>query len=341
MDYNFKNIEQSLDNLPFQDRLTSVFNLFKHTFTIIGHDEDILKPWIRMLIYNSIMIISFFYGWLGWWLDLPLEGWMIFLAVVLFIYKYFYHNKQEMRMSWIVYETIIGHDPSYSGAVEACKPIQSQTRKIAWLDIAMAFMKKGKLVGSGFVMMLVRLFISGIGEVWDLINHYLLPSVAVDRLDIMPGVKKMKKLKSQVPESLVGVFGIDFLGNVTRRIVVPVYIVLGIISIGLGVWLAGPLPFTEIEGTEGAKYWFETLPFTWIPLVLALMLGKMFSSFIESTVTAIKVIYFTIFYTKITHPEKIKSELQDELVDYLKLDGVQKVDDLDSQNVEPNPNPAT
>lgn len=341
MDYNFKNIDQSFDNLPFQDRLTSVFNLFKHTFTVIGHDEDILKPWIRMLIYNSIMITGFFYAWLGWWFTLPLEGWMLSLAVVLFIYKHFYLNKQEMRMSWIVYETIIGNDPSYPGAVEACKPVQSQTRKIAGLDILMTFVRRGKWFGSGFLMVLIRLFISGVEEVWDLINHYLLPSVAVDKLDITPAVKKMKKLKNQVPESLVGVFGIDFLGDVTRNIVVPIYFVLGILSIGLGVWLAGPLPFSEIEGTEGAQYWFETLSFTWIPLVIAGMLGKLFSNFIERTVTAVKVIYFTIFYTKITHPERIKSELQAELVDYLKLESIDQVDDLDSQNVQPSPNPAS
>ena len=340
MDYSFEKIEDSLDNLSFPNRLKSVWSLFKHTFTIIGHDEDILVPWYRLLIYNAVMVTAFFYGWLGWWLDLPLEGWMIFLAVVLFIYKYFYYNKQEMRMSWIVYETVIGNDPDYSSAVTACKPMKSQTRKLAWLDIAMAFVQKGKFVGSGIVQKLINLVISGVGEVWDLINHYLLPSVAVDKLDITPGVKKMKKLKDQVPESLVGVFGIDFLGSVTRQIVVPVYLVLGILAIGLGVGLGGALPSTEIQGTEGAQYWFETLQFTWIPVVIALMLGKLFSSFIAQTVTAVKVIYFTIFYTKITHPNRIKPELQAELVDYLKLKGVDEVEDLNKQDTHPAPSPA-
>lgn len=339
MDYSFDNIEDSLDNLSFPDRLKSVWSLFKHTFTIIGHDEDILVPWYRLLIYNTVMVIAFFYGWLGWWLDLPLEGWMIFLAIVLFIYKYFYYNKQEMRMSWIVYEVVVGNDPDYPSSVAACKSIQSQIRKIAWLDIGMTFIQKGKWAGGGFLMILVRLFLSGVEEVWDLINHYLLPSVAVDKLDITPGVKKMKKLKSQIPESLVGVFGIDFLGSVTRQIVVPVYLVLGVLAIGLGVGLAGYVPSSEIQGSENAKYWFETLQFTWIPVVVALMIGKLFSSIIAQTVTAVKVIYFTIFYTKITHPNRIKPELQADLVDYLKLKGVDEVDDLDKQDTDPAPNP--
>src|SRR5699024_7835689 len=331
MDFSFDKIEQSFDNLSFPDRLTSVFQLFKSTFIVIGHDEDILKPWFRLLIYNTIMVVAFFYGWLGWWLELPLEGWMIFLAILLFFYKYFYYNKQEMRMSWIVYEAIIGHDPDYPSAVTACKPVKSQIRKLAWIDIAMAAVNKGKFVGSGVAQKIINLVISGIGAVWDLVNPYLLPSVAVDNLDISPAVKRMKKLTSQVPESLVGVFGIDFLGSVTRSIATPVYIVLGIIAIGLGVWLGSYLPSTEIQGAEGAKYWFESLQFTWIPVVVALMLGKLFSSFIAQTVTAVKVIYFTVFYTKISHPESIKPELQSDLVDYLKLEGVDEVEDLDKQ----------
>ncbi|GAA5522602.1 hypothetical protein LQ318_12680 [Aliifodinibius salicampi] len=335
MGFDFKKAEQSLDNLSFPDRLKSVGHLVKHTFTIIGEDEDIIKPWIRMLIYNLVMVSGLFYAWLGWWYDLPLEGWGLFLAIILFIYKYFYYNKQEMRMSHIVYETIIGNDPSYKSAVTACKPVQSQTRKIAWLDIGMSFINKAKFTGGGFLMMLIRFFIAGIGEVWDLVNHYLLPSVAVDRLDIKPAVKKMKKLKSQVPESLVGVFGIDFLGSVTRQIVVPIYIGLAIISIGLGIWLSGYLPSTEIQGSETpTEYWFTTLQFSWVPVIIGLWIGKIISSAIERTVTGVKVIYFTIFYTKITHPERIMDKMQDDLLDYLKLKEVDEVKDLDKQETE-------
>ncbi|SMO81727.1 hypothetical protein [Fodinibius sediminis] len=341
MDLDFKKAEQALDNLSFSERLKSIGNLVKHTFTIIGKDEDIIKPWIRMLIYNLIMVSGLFYAWLGWWYDLPLEGWSLFLAIALFFYKYFYYNKQEVRLSHIVYETIIGNDPSFTSAVAACKPIQSQTRKIAWIDIGMAFVGKAKQQsGGGFLMTLIRFFINGVEEVWDLINHYLLPSVAVDHLDITPAVKKMKKLKDQVPESLVGVFGIDFLGSVTRKIVLPIYFGLGIVSIALGIYLAGSLPSTVIQGAEvPTDYWFETLQFSWIPVIIALWMGKLFSSVIERTVTGIKVIYFTIFYTKITHPDRIMDSLQEELVDYLKLEEVDEVENLDEQGVEA-PSPA-
>ncbi len=332
MSFDFTKATQSFDKLPFQNRLKAVGNLAKSTLSVIGKDEDIVKPWFRMLIYNFVMVSGFFYGIMGWWFELPLEGWMFFLAVVLFIYKYFYYNKQEMRMSWIVYETVIGNDPSYKGSVGASKEIQSTTRKIAWLDIAMAFIQRGKWFGGGMLMILIRLFISGLEEAWDLVNHYLLPSVAVDKLNITPAVKKMKKLKDQVPEALVGVFGIDFLGDVAKRVMIPVYIILIITSVALGILLAGYLPSSTIQGAEQpTAYWFTTLQFSWVPLIVALYLGKLFGSFLTVTVTGIKVVYFTVFYTRITHPDRIMESMQEELTDYLKLDIVDDVENLDQQ----------
>jgi hypothetical protein len=286
-----------------------------------------------MAIYNFVMVTAFFYAIMGWWYEFPAEGWALFLAILLFIYKHFYHNKQEIRMSWTVYETIIGNDPSYKGATKTSKEMKSQTRKLAWMDIGMQFVQKGKFAGGGLVAILINLFISGLEEVWDLVNHYLLPSVAVDKLDIKPGIEKMKKLKEQVPESLVGVFGIDFIGDVVRRVMIPTYIVLVVGAGLLGYFGTNFFPTTTIE------FGGEDVAFTWVPLIMAVYIGKLFSNLLERTVTSIKVVYFTVFYTKITHPDRIMDELQEELVDYLKLKQVDEVEDLEGPDA-PQPAPA-
>jgi hypothetical protein len=139
---------------------------------------------------------------------------------------------------------------------------------------------------------------------------------------------KMKKLKDQVPESLVGVFGIDFMGKVVGRIMVPVYMVIFVIGITLSYFGADYLPTTEIDFNGGP------LMITPIPLIVAIYLAKLFSNIYERVVTSVKVVYFTIFYTKITHPESIMEELQGELTNYLKLDGLNTVDNLDQQEVK-------
>lgn len=328
MSFDFKKASQSFDSLSFKNRFKAVGDLVKNTFSVIGRDKDIKKPWIRMAIYNFVMVSSFFYGVLGWWYDFPAEGWLLFLSILLFLYKHFYHNRQEVRLSWTVYETIIGNDPSYKGAKAASKEIKSQTRKLAWMDIGMAAVKKGKVAGGGIVNMLINMFISGLEEVWDLVNHYLLPSVAIDQYDIKPGIEKMKKLKDQVPESLVGVFGIDFIGNVVRRIVVPIYIVLFIGAGLLCYFGTAYFPTSEIQ-VDGSP-----VIITWVPLFIAFFIGKVFSNIFERTVTSVKVIYFTVFYTAITHPDRIADDLKDELMNYLKLDQVDEVEDLEEQAVE-------
>lgn len=329
MSFDFKKASQSFDSLPYKDRLKSVWHLVKNSITIIGRDQDIVKPWIRMSIYNFVMVTAFFYAVLGWWYSLPLEGWSLFLAFLLFIYKHFYHNRQEVRLSWTVYQTIIGNDPSYKGATVASKEINPQIRRLAWLDIGMSIVEKGKLVGGGFLRFLINLFISGLEEVWDLVNHYLLPSVAVDQLDIIPGVKNMKKLKDRVPESLVGVFGIDFLGSVVRQVTLPFYFVVVLIAALLGYFGADFFPTTEIP--------FNGVPITvsLVPMAVAIYIAKLFSNLFERVVTALKVVYFTVFYTKITHSDRIMEELQEELVDYLKLDPVDEVENLEEQDTQP------
>lgn len=335
MSFDFRKATQSFDKLSFKKRMTSVFHLFKNTFVIIGRDDDILKPLYRMMIYNLVMISFFFYFVFSFWYNLPFGSVLFIVAFLLFLYKYFYYNRQEIRISWIVNQTICGHDPSYKESVNISDSLKSQVRKIAWMDIGMAFAQKTKSEGQGMLSGLINLFLSGLGEVWDLINHYLLPSVAIDKLDIKPAVEKMKRLKDQVPETLLGVFGIDFLGKVVRKVAGPVYFILVLIAIAAGVFLYDYMPSYEFN-FNNPDIPFDSIRFTWIPLIAAIFIGKLFSNFFERVVTTVKVIYFTVFYTKITHPDTIADDLQEELTDYLKLKNVDEVENLDQQDSESN-----
>lgn len=331
MSFDFSKTAQSFDKLSFKNRMTSVVHLFKNTFTVIGRDDDILKPFYRMIIYSVIMVSFFFYFVFSFWYELPLAGLFFFIGFLLFLYKYFYFNKQEIRISWIVYKAITGHDSSYKESVPVSKELKSQIRKMAWIDIGMAIAKKSKSSGNkGFLSGLINLVLTGLGEVWDLINHYLLPSVAIDKLDIKPAVEKMKRLKDEVPETLVGVFGIDFLGKVVRRVTGPIYFILILLSIGAGILFGESMPSHQFD-FNNPDFPLNGVVFTWIPLVAAIFIGKLFSSIFERMVTTVKVIYFTVFYTKITHPDSIAPDLQEELTSYLKLDQVDEVKNLDQQ----------
>jgi hypothetical protein len=335
MSLDFKKASQSFDRLSFKKRMTSVFHHFSNTISVIGRDEDIIKPLIRMLIYNFVMVTGFFYFVFSFWYNIPAAGGFLAIAILLFLYKYFYYSRQEMRTSWIIYQSITGHQPTYNDSRVVTKELKSQVRKIAWIDILMAFAnQKGKSKKRGRLQFLIRLFLKGLEHVWDLVNHYLLPSVAVDKLDIKPAIENMKTLKDRVPATLAGMFGIDFLGNVVRAVVAPVYVVLVLVSLALGVVFHEYMPSIQLDLGDGSELPIESIMFTWIPLFGAIYFGKLFSSLFERVVTMVKVTYFTIFYTQITHPDEIADDLREQLVDYLKLDDVEEVDNLDEQDAE-------
>jgi hypothetical protein len=313
---------QNFESIPFSDRLSRIGYLLKHTATVVGRDADIVTPWIAMIVYAVVMVTAFFVGVLGAFMgSFSLWGPGFGLAVLMFVYKYFFYNYREMGQSWLVYETICGRDRSYADAKAKAKERKSGVRKLAGLDMLMAYVGSQKEEKSGGITdWLVNLFIQGLKEVWDLVNHYMLPAIAIDELSLTDGVKKMKGLRDDVPETLVGVFGIDFIGRVVGQVTGGLYFVLVLLAGAIVYFGSGALP-------EAFTYTIQQNPFgpgpllvNVLPVIGLLYVGKLFGVVFERTVTSIKVIYFTIFYTQITHRDRIADDLQPQLVSYLRME---------------------
>jgi hypothetical protein len=309
-----------------KDRLNQLVYLLKHTFTLIGRSPDIIRPWIRMTIYGLVMSSLFFLGILAIALDSGGTGTLLLLAaILLFLYKYFYYTRQELRQSWLVSEALQGRQRSAgeTGArIDALKPV---ARRIAWMDMLVAWLinmaRRSQKAGA-----VVRLFISGIEEVWDLLNHYLLPSAAVDGLGVRDSVSRMKTLQDNVPETLAGVFGIDIASRAVGAIMGPVYFVFILLALGLGLWAGDAIPafhagdIRTMLNNVDADFLPETMHFSWLPLFIAIWLGKLGSVVLERMTTSVKVIYFSIFYMRITHVADIVPEIRQDLDGYLRME---------------------
>jgi len=296
--------------------------LLKHTFTVIGRDTDIVMPWVWMVVYAIVMVTAFFVGVVGAFLGATAVWAGGFgLAVPMFVYKYFFYNYREMGQSWLVYETICGRDRSYSDAKQAARDRKSGVRKLAGLDILMAYLASQRSDDSnGLFDWLVNLFISGLQEVWDLVNHYMLPAVAIDRLSLSDGISKMKELRNQVPETLTGVFGIDFIGRIVSHVTGGLYLALILAAVGTmylgGAALPEAFQFSFSQNPLGSG----PLVLNALPLVIGIYIAKLSGVVFERVITSIKVIYFTIFYTQITHRDRIAEDLRPQLVQYLRME---------------------
>ncbi len=328
---------QNVQRVSARERFHRVKYLLKNTFTVVGRHRGILSPAIRTVVYGAIANLPLFVG-----IGLAIHGGFtdseglftagliaIGLWVPLFLYEFFYFTRQEAMQAWLVGETVAGRNRTLDEAATETKAIAGQIRKIALLDMFVSWLMSitsRKRSKGGFASFLLSLLMRGIAEVWDLVNHYLLPAVTLDRLSIRDGVAKIKELKDHVPKTLVGVFGIDFIGRIVGILVAPIYALIALLAFAMSVWLAGILPSVEFVSASDAgdvPSWMLTdgaLELTLIPLVGLLFVAKLGSIVLDRAVTTVKVSYFTIFYTQIERPEHIAEELRGELLAYLKME---------------------
>lgn len=317
--------QERLRKPGFGERLRQLGYLFKHTFTLVGRHPGIVRPLVRMSVYGAVAASVFFGALLAFGLDANGVGvGLVLAAIALFVYKFFYYNRQELRQSWLAAETLQGRKRSPAEAGVRVDELAWTARKLALIDMLVA--RLAQLARGEKAGFLVRVVAGALVEVWDLVNHYLLPAAAVDGLGIRDGVARMKNLRDNVPETLAGVFGIDIAARAVGAIMGPVYLVLVLGSGALGLWIGNDLPafhagpVAEMLNQVGMDVDPDTLHFAWLPTLIALWIGKMGSVVLERLTTTVKVIYFTVFYMRISHAEMIIDEIRGELDSYLRME---------------------
>ncbi len=317
MDIN--NFTKPFTKKSFKDRMKDTGFLIKNSFTIMGKDEDIKTPLIKMIIFTTIIRILFFISLIPIFTAHTHENiglivfsilTMIFLVLVIIPFRFFFDIRQKANQSWIVYNTLCGKDISYQDSVDHTKSEKGKLRIIGVVDLLITYGKAGRNENN-FLMNLLFGFLE---EVWDLLSHFMLPSIVIEQKKLKEIVPDLKSLKENVPATLTGVFGLDFAGNVITGIVIGVFAILFLVSIGIG-WLIA------LVSDVGVIHLFGDANFTisWIPGFIIIMIGTIASGIMKKIVESIKAIYFTIFYTSIKQPENIADDMKEELTHYLLL----------------------
>jgi hypothetical protein len=300
---------------PFINRLKDTLFLLKNSLTVIGKDEDIIKPYLRMAIFSFVLTSLLFGAVLGVATGEYMgTGILIFLLVVFFLnpFRYFYDVRQKACQSWIVYNTIVGKNISYLDAHQHTQASKPQLRIIAIIDIGMAYLRMQKSKNDGGIVAVVMiLFFRFLEEVWDLLSHYMLPAVVIEQKQLREVTPQLKKLRKNVPATLAGVFGIDFVGNVLGSILFPLYMVFLALSVGVGTLLVSSFPSTAVSPFD--------ITFSWVPVAIVMYIIAVLGGILKKFVESVKVIYFTVFYTTLTRPGKIKGTMKKELTHYLKM----------------------
>lgn len=249
---------------------------------------------------------------------------LILISGVLYLYKYFFHARLEMRRSRLAADSIEGRPASRDDARAATRQNKRVYRVIAVLSYVANKLGKAQNKGgkSGIVGLIMRVMVAGILEFRDLVSHYLLPAAVIDGYGISDGVDSMKRLQDNVPETLVGVFGIDVASHAVGAIMGPIHLLILAVGVGLGFLVGdGMSAFYLPQLVEQFGGSAADLPgINIFPLIVAIFITKFASIVVDRVTTSVKVLYFTLFYMRITHNDRIASDMRASLDSYLKME---------------------
>lgn len=164
---------------------------------------------------------------------------------------------------------------------------------------------------SGIVAIIFSFLFSALEEIWDLVEHYMIPSVAIENKGLKDSVQSIKKLRNHIPETLVGVFGLDFAGDVFKAILLPVHLVFLLFGVVIGHFLVGIFP-TDTVVTIGNHF-----SLSWYPVFWLISISYLLAGLINVTVDSIKFFYFTIFYTALNRAQELNTSMQEKLQNFL------------------------
>lgn len=300
---------------PFRDRLKDTGFLLKHSFSIVGKDQGIAKPTIRMAILTGSIITCVFLSLLTFLLrSYVLLGivLLLFTLVALLPYRIFFDVRQKAGQSWMTYQALKGNGITYKDALAHARSQRSSLRKIAFVDLLVRWTSGQRGGGKGVGGVLITIFLAALREVWDLLSHYLYPAVVIEGKPLKETVPGIKMLQDNVPATLTGVFGIDFAGGVISSILVPIYLLF--LAVGVGI---GSLVSLATESTVVTAF---GVSFSWVPVFVMLYLVFLLGGVVKKIVESVKVIYFTIFYVAITRPKEITAIPKEDVTHYLLMD---------------------
>lgn len=312
---------QQFKKKSFRNRLSDTGFLIRNSFTIVGKDKDIKTPSIRMIVLSLIITMITYSSFLFFFLlNIKLGALLFLTTLILRVYRYFFNVREKAKQSWIVYNTACGKDISYNDAHVHTKVQRGRFRIIALVDFLMKRLKNTvKRQKKGFLNFIIQIAVGFLMEVWDLLSHYMLPAIVIEQKSMKELVPEMKSLKKNIPATLVGVFGIDFVGNVVNNIFNWLKFFGVILGLFIGHFIAQRTDFCVIHVFEFTNVDGDSFDgsFCWIPIYVLFFTISILKAIFKNIVDSIKVIYFTIFYTAIRLPDSISPEMKEELNSFL------------------------
>lgn len=300
--------------------------LIKNSITLLGNDVDVFKPSIYMTVIKSLRTIAIFFATYYFIISKDLKkGFISIIVIILLAPLISYLNmKYKAITCWMIYDVLRGKDTDVSIGSSELRGVGLTIFLYSIVDyIVKAATAKNNDKEGGLINFVKGIILAIFKEVWDLIKNFSLPAIVIDRVSIREIPTKLKMIKHNIPQSLVGILGIDVVGSVFVSLFGFIQLPSILIGFGVGNFAKGIFPSSYLF-TLPLK---EPLTFNVLPLFIILFFTTTFVTFLNCLVQLVKTTYFTTFYVSITRPEEISPEIREEVTEYLnfnsRLDGYQ------------------
>ncbi|MDA1196859.1 MAG: hypothetical protein O2779_02760 [Nanoarchaeota archaeon] len=276
------------------DRLKDTLFVLKHSFSVIGKDNGIMRPAVHAAFFSFFITTLFFFSLFVLFLrEDMLLGW-IGIASVFFIFlpwRYVYIVRQKACTAVIAYAAVGDHAVSYRDSYKHTHELRNHFGIIAMIDFMLHFSGRYKSHKRGMLAGFLNKLCPHLADVQDLLSHYMLPAVIIEGKSLHELADELKSLKEAVPEDYHEAFGVDFSGHVVGHFLFVPMIILFSLSLFAGY----QFPYL----TQDSLITVAGYSFSWLPPLLVLYVVFIAKGILQIFVEMSKVIYYTLFYAQI------------------------------------------
>jgi len=215
------------------DNFKNAWKITKDAFGLLGKDKDLLTPLVVALIINLALFVL---ALLFFFITLPNAGvafyviGLIFLLLTTFVTTFF-----GAALTWMIYEVYNKKDTHLGRGM---KIAFKNFLDIIWYTIVtflislLVGMLRSKDNNQNFIAVILKNVFAGIIEkAWDILRHFILPSMILSSNNFGQAFKEIPKLKNHLPETLVGGFAFDL-------VLGPIHFIEFLVCLAIGFLLS-------------------------------------------------------------------------------------------------------
>ncbi|MDF9301503.1 hypothetical protein P5P81_02730 [Tritonibacter mobilis] len=285
----------------FGARTGRIGAMIRASLSVLGSDLQVFVPFLCLFVLKAgrglLALVILYLGFVtqDWERLFPLMlVFIIYLPVEMILQTFL-----QAAMSQMARDTLIeGHINRFA----IVKTLLGNLFSLLFIGFVSYLLRRAsESKQSGFLGFLVAIVVFVVAEVWDLVSNFGISAIVVERAGVKTLVARLKELRSHVPETLVGVIGIDLAGGVAQSLFAG-GVVLGLFGGGaVGYQFATSLPDAFLAH-------FGEIPVNTLPTLSLLALSFILSAVIASATVLAKSLYFTSLYLFVVHKGEVPDD---------------------------------